>query len=308
MTSPAVSIVLPTFNGMATLPAVLDAIDDQRDCASFEIVAIDSGSTDGTVALLERRAHRVLHERGRFDHGATRNRALAACHGEVLVLMVQDAVPADARWLMELTAPLREDASLSGAYARQVPRADASALTRHFLGQWAASSPEPRVQALAMPREFLQQPPLERYLRCVFDDVCSAMRRDAWERLPLAATRIAEDAQWARDVLLSGGRIAYVPRAVVVHSHERGAWYELGRTYLAHRRLRELFGVATVPTMPHLAHAVWSSIALHWRLTGGEGATARARGIGLALAWPAGPVLGARARARGVVLQAVVAG
>jgi len=39
---PRVSIVLPTRNGAATLPAVLDAIARQRVDFPFEVVAVDS--------------------------------------------------------------------------------------------------------------------------------------------------------------------------------------------------------------------------------------------------------------------------
>ena len=66
---------------------------------------------------------------------------------------------------------------------------------------------------------------------------------------------MAEDIAWARDVLLAGYRLAYVPAATVVHSHDRPAREEFTRTYLLHRRLYELFGLRTIPTLAHLARA-----------------------------------------------------
>jgi glycosyltransferase involved in cell wall biosynthesis len=47
MSSARVSIVIPTKNGEKTLPAVLHAIWQQRFTGGIEVVAVDSGSTDG---------------------------------------------------------------------------------------------------------------------------------------------------------------------------------------------------------------------------------------------------------------------
>ena len=39
-----------------------------------------------------------------FNHGTTRNLAIAETRGDLVVLLVQDAVPADSQWLATLTA------------------------------------------------------------------------------------------------------------------------------------------------------------------------------------------------------------
>ena len=64
---------------------------------------------------------------------------------------------------------------------------------------------------------------------------------------------MAEDLEWARDVLLAGHALVYAPAAVVVHSHERSARHELRRTRLVHARLAELFDLRLVPDVPCLA-------------------------------------------------------
>jgi glycosyltransferase involved in cell wall biosynthesis/GT2 family glycosyltransferase len=297
--APLVSIVIPTLNGAATLPAALDAIAAQRAEFDFEVVAVDSGSTDGTVELLAGRTDRLLRvPPGTFNHGLTRNHGIADSRGELVVLLVQDAVPASERWLAELVAPLREDSAVAGSYARQIPRAGASALTRHYLADWVACGASPRTSALSFD-DFQALEPLERYLRCCFDNVCSCLRRRVWELHPFVPTAIAEDAEWAREVLLAGHRLAYAPAAAVVHSHERPARYELWRTYLVHQRLRRLFGVRTVPTAWHLLRGVGSSLPLHLRCVAadrppaGARVSAVARALALAFAFPIGQYLGA---------------
>lgn len=287
--SPLVSIVVPTRNGDATLPALFDAVARQRVDFDFEIVAVDSASTDGTPALLHARADRVIEIAAcAFDHGATRNLAIEQAHGELIVLTVQDAEPANEDWLRTLTAPLRADDALAGAFARQTPRGNASAITRRHMARWAGASRSPRTLAIDGVDAFEALSPAERLERCTFDNVCSCIRRSVWQEHPFRPTPIAEDLEWARDVLLSGHRLAYVPEAVVIHSHERPVREELARTRALHRRLRQLFDVRTVPTAYSLARAIASTLAAHL-------ACERSiRAAALAVAWPLGQYLGGR--------------
>ena len=44
MPVPGVSFVVPVHNGRRWLPAVLDAIDAQRDGRPFEVIVVDDGS------------------------------------------------------------------------------------------------------------------------------------------------------------------------------------------------------------------------------------------------------------------------
>src|SRR5947208_7784950 len=227
-----VSIVLPTRNGAATLPAVLDAIARQRVGFPFEIVAVDSASTDGTADLLRRRVDRLITiSADAFDHGLTRNLAIEQAGGDLVVLLVQDALPASDSWLAALTAPLIGDDRVAGAYARQLPRPDASALTRHYLSRWVASSDAVRTTEIAGRAELAALHPMAQVELCAFDNVCSCIRRSIWKEHPFHQTSIGEDIEWAKEVLLAGYRLAYVPAAAVIHSHDRPARYELLRTY-----------------------------------------------------------------------------
>ena len=102
--------------------------------------------------------------------------------------------------------------------------------------------------------------PMARLERCTFDNVCSCIRRSVWIEHPFRATPFAEDLEWARDVLLSGYRLAYAPQALVIHFADQSARYEFARTCALHRRLFELFELRTIPTLPRLARAIASSI------------------------------------------------
>jgi rhamnosyltransferase len=292
-----VSILIPTWNGVKALPALLDAIERQSRRPD-EIVAVDSASTDGTPALLERRGVRVhAIAPAAFNHGATRNAGVTLTTGDLVILIVQDAVPVDGGWLDALTRPLDADPMIAGTFARQVPTEHAGALTRWSLAQWAAARPEPRIVGPLTQDEFDALAPMSRLDACAFDNVCSCIRRSVWNEHPFRSTPIAEDLEWAREVLLAGHRLVYAPTAVVIHSHDRPARYEFARTYLLHRRLYELFELRTIPTVRGLARAIATSAALHLRCERAVQGIPRA--LALAFAWPLGQYCGGLSAARG---------
>ena len=290
----SISIVIPTRNGAATLPGVLEAIARQRVDGRVQTIAVDSGSTDGTVSLLREHGVRVVDiPEGTFDHGLTRNLGIGATTGALVVLLVQDAVPATDDWLSNLIAPFRTDAQLAGAFARQEPRPDAGPITRHYLAPYVGASASARTACVFSADAFSALAPPARLDRCTFDNVCSCIRRSIWERHPFRATPIGEDLAWAKEVLLDGYRLAYVPSAAVVHSHERSVSYEFWRTVTLHRELFGLFELRTIPSAAKLARACLSCLRLHASLEW------NARALGLAFVWPAGQYLGGLSAARG---------
>ena len=301
--SPGVSVVVPTRNGMSSLPALVHALDAQDDAEPRELIIVDTGSTDGTREYAERVATRVVAiPPAAFDHGTARNLGVQSARGPLVVLTVQDARPTHVEWLSRLLAPLRADAAVAGAFARQVTRPDASATARLQLSGWVASSEKSRAVRLR-PGEFERMTPAERLDRCAFDNVSAAIRRDVWSRYPFDATPIAEDLRWARTVLLSGHALAYVADAVVEHSHERSAGYEFARTWALHQQLLQLFALRTVPTMTALARSIVGTMRVHHRIARQAGvrpgSNAWRRAVALAVAWPAGQFVGGWTQANG---------
>jgi rhamnosyltransferase len=278
--SPDVSIVIPTRDGRPYLEEALAMIRGQRTRRVVEIVGVDSGSKDGTPELLERHGARVLAVApGAFDHGLTRNAGIAASRGALLVLLTQDAVPADADWLEALLAPFDRPA-VAGVYARQLPRADAPVLVRRNVAEWIAGAETGRTQSLAgRPLEGVGDP-FARYELCCFDHVCGATRRDVWTRFPYRSAVFGEDLEWGKRVIEAGMELVFEPRARVVHSHDRSLGYEYARTYACHHRLHELFGICTAPRLRdallNAARAGVADAAYAWRHEPRPGRRARA--------------------------------
>jgi rhamnosyltransferase len=295
---PRVSIVLLTLDGAATLPALLRALRQQRTDFAFEIIAIDSGSGDETPGILRGSVDRLIQiAPASFNHGLTRNLGCESARGRALVMLVQDAVPATRDWLQALAAPVLEGGLVAGSYGRQLPRAEASRIARRMLARWVASQPQPRRQRLESAAALERLPPGERLRACAFDNVCSCISRAVWREHPFAETSFAEDLAWAKEVLLCGYELVYLPDASVYHSHDRSLCYELQRTISAHRRLHELFELRTVPSLPRLAEAMGATLLDHLGCLLTEPGPRPdpdevGRALGLALVWPLGQYLG----------------
>ena len=294
MSRHAVSVVIPTWNGADTVRPLLERLRRQQIDLPTEIVVVDSGSTDDTVTIANDYADRVLTIPTRdFNHGLTRNLAIRETSGDLIVLIVQDALPASDTLLRELVTPMLNDDRVSGTFARQTPRPGASALTRHYLAQWLASSEEARRVEVDGRATFDALAPMEQLRVCAFDNVCSCIRRTVWETHPFPRTAIAEDLSWGRAVLLAGGCLVYAPKATVVHSHDRPVRQEFARTRTLHRELFALFGLRTIRSPVQLGRAILGSLSLHLRLEGSH-PTRLPRALGLAVAWPCGQYLGGR--------------
>ncbi len=244
---PRIALVIPTLNGGDLFGRVLDMWRAQQDVGPIEITIPDSGSRDGTLDRARSAGARTLSIAPRqFNHGETRNRAVAATKAEFVILSVQDALPLSTTLARELVAPLLADPSLCATYGRQVPRPDCHPVLAARIDAWAGGT-EPVVQELAG-RSWEALAPLERLQLIRYDHVIAAMRRSVWEQIRFEALSFGEDVAWAARVIRGGGRIAFVPAAVVEHSHTRSSWDEARRIYCDHSNLRRLVGLVTVPS------------------------------------------------------------
>ena len=248
-----VSVVIPTFNAGPGFVELLQKLAAQEGDFEREIVVVDSGSTDGTAELAARHGA-VLHSvpKAGFDHGATRDLGISLSSGEYVALTVQDAAPLDERWLAAMVENLHKDGRIAAVYGRHVPRLDAGVMTRALVGNLAVASLERREQKIRNTAQYLSLPPAQKRRIAAFDNVSSCLRRQVWEEFPFGEADFAEDLRWGKKVVEAGYTIVYEPRSVVVHSHERGALYDLRRHYVDQRVLDELFGARLVSNLPRL--------------------------------------------------------
>ena len=216
--APGVSILLVVKNERANLEKILPRIAEQAYAGPVEIVAIDSGSTDGTVELLAEHGARVEEiPPPDFHHGRTRNQAAALARHKILVLLSGDALPADEQWLGALVTPFA-DAAVGAVYGRQIPPDTIEPVRARYL---ASEYPLARVvREIGVGTRI--HPGLFR-----FSNANAAVRRSVWERFRWNETlSLAEDQGLCRDVLMDGMKVVYEPAAAVLHGHGRGLWGE----------------------------------------------------------------------------------
>ncbi len=260
---PEVSVVIPTLNAGPEFAQLLEKIRAQEGDFDCEVLVIDSGSSDGTDELA-RRYGAVVHRirRQEFNHGATRNLGISLARGEYVALTVQDAIPLDERWLAAMVENLERDKRVAGVYGRQIPRPESSALRRVLVNSLATAGLERREQFAGDPERYREMPPRKRRRLAAFDNVSSCLRRSVWEKLPFEKTNFGEDIRWGKSVVEAGYKTVYEPRSAVFHSHERGAAYDLRRSYVDQRILLELFGLELVPNLARLFLAI-PRLSLH---------------------------------------------
>jgi rhamnosyltransferase len=254
---PSASVVIPTKNGERTIKAVLDAIYRQGEP---EVIIVDSGSHDQTLTIARNYPVRIIEIPPReFDHGQTRNNGIKEATGEYVVLITQDAEPADDHWLSTLLRNF-SDPHVAGVYCRQIPRGDADPITKRRLNDWLTGRKDRAENKIEDRSRYERFTPMEKYMFCNFDNVCSCIRKKVWEKIPFEETYFAEDIGWSKQVLEAGHTIVYEPEAAVYHSHNRSAWHEYQRTYVCHRRLYHLFGIQTIPSFRYACRAAVTNI------------------------------------------------
>ena len=226
---PRVSVLLVTKNGERYLAELLQSVRAQQgDFRLAEIIAVDSGSRDRTLAILESHAVRVLRIPAReFGHGKTRNLAATQAQGDYLVFLTQDATPAQADWLGTLLAPLQADPAIAGTYSRYTPRPDCHPMEwRRIVEEELAGRTTSCLNSSDDP-DYANHPALFYF----FSNVSSALRRSVWQRFPFPEVEFAEDQLWAKEVLEAGYQTAYCADSLVYHSHGYRPWPNFRRHF-----------------------------------------------------------------------------
>jgi rhamnosyltransferase len=217
---PDVSIVLLTYNGDAYLDEVLESIFAQKTRFSYEVIAIDSGSSDRTLAILKDHPVTLVeisnHE---FGHGRTRNLGAHYACGQYVVFLTQDATPANEYWLENLVRPVAEYSRIAGAYSRQIPRPDCNPWEARDIGIGAGP-----ISCLKRV-EFQDRIQTESYHAnqskfIAFSNVSSCIRKSVLQVLGFSEhIAMVEDQEWCKRAIEASYTVAYESASVVRHSH-----------------------------------------------------------------------------------------
>jgi len=104
--APQASLVVPTLNASRMLRRLLICLAEQTARARFEIIVVDNGSSDDTVAVAEAHADVVLSISGGNGSTAARNLGLARASTPFLLSTDADCVPCKRDWAAVLLSAL----------------------------------------------------------------------------------------------------------------------------------------------------------------------------------------------------------
>lgn len=248
---PKCSIVIRTLNEARYLGAVLTAVASQDYPAPCrEVVIVDSGSTDGTLAIAEQHGCRIMHiRREDFSFGRSLNAGCDAAQGEILVFISGHCVPTNPQWLWELMLPFRDE-RVAVTYGRQQGGPETKFSEHCLFEKYFPATGDGEHQAPFF---------------C--NNANAAFRRTAWaaKRFDESLTGL-EDMHLSRALWEAGARVIYVPRASVYHYHHE-KWRQVMRRY-------EREAIALQKIMPEI-HVHWHD-ALRYFWAGVFGDSARA--------------------------------
>ena len=204
-TSPYASVVFLTKNGGAVFREALGAVLSQKTGFDFEVVVVDSGSTDGTLEFLKKqpvKLHSIPPES--FNFGETRDLGFSLGQGEILITLSQDAVPEGTNWLQSLCKPFN-DPTVAAVQGKEKPWTDRNIFF------WNKS------RLFYFTREIRRWYKLYQHIGMSF--VNCAVRKAVWETNRLGRVEMSEDKVFQKMLATKGLQVLVANNAVVWHSH-----------------------------------------------------------------------------------------
>ena len=252
-----VSVIIPVKNGLKWLSHSLPIFLSQKIQGDFEIIFLDSGSTDGLYEYLKKCNYNNVSyieiSPATFNHGLTRNIGVSHAKGEYVVFTVQDAKPVDVNWLQHL---------LHGFIDEEIVAVCGQQIVPHNLNNnpvmWFRPVHSPSIRKVKLnPSELSQISPnlLKQYAS--WDNVVSCYFKEQLIKYPFKKTSFSEDLEWAKDALLRGQALVYNTNARVEHYHFGHPDYVYNRYMAEVLSKYRIFGV--MPQRPLLTLKQFSS-------------------------------------------------
>jgi GT2 family glycosyltransferase len=278
--SPFLSIIVPTYNGMRWLPVLMEALNRQsfRD---FEVIVVDDGSVDETVAFLEHNypVVRVVINRQNQGFVASCNTGADIARGKVIVFLNNDTEP-DERWAEALTLAICANPD-AGIFASKLLLFDARD-TLHSTGDQIGLDGVPRNRGVWQKDAGQFDQALDVFGGC---GGAVAYRRELWSALGGFDEQFwmyIEDADFAFRAQLLGWEAKFVPDARVYHHLSATGGGTLASYYVGRNTIwmiaKNMPRTLLWRNMPRILAAQISTAVDALRNWRGEAARARLRG------------------------------
>ena len=239
-----IEVIIPTYNAARYWKALSAGIRAQT-LKPDRIIVIDSASKDGTAAMARNDGFEVLEITPQeFNHGGTRQMgADFAADAGILIYLTQDAAPYGVDAFSNLVKAF-DNPEIGAAYGRQLPRENASPIEAHARHFGYAEMPVVRSWESRHTMGFKS---------IFFSNAFGAYRREAL----MSVGGFSSDVIFGEDTLVvarmhrAGWKTAYVPDALVRHSHdytiaeEFRRYFDIGVLHSRENWLNQQFGSAS---------------------------------------------------------------
>ncbi len=230
------SIVVRAYNEEEHIGRLLTGIM-QQTLKDFEIILVDSGSTDGTMKIASQYPVRVINISPKeFTFGRALNRGIEAAQGEFIVITSAHCYPMYPDWLEQLLSPFR-DSDVAVSYGKQ--RGDDS--NHYSEHQWF--------------RQYFPEVSIPRQGHPYCHNANAAIRRALWEKHSYNENLTGlEDLAWGSWAMEQGYGIAYQAEAEIIHPHDE----RFGQVYNRYRRE----AIAMKQILPQSTFTLWNFFRL----------------------------------------------
>ncbi len=177
---PSCSVVIRCYNEAKHIGKLLDGIM-QQTLDAVEIIVVDSGSTDNTLAIAAQYPTKIVHiPKEDFSFGRSLNMGCEAATSDIIAIASAHVYPVYQDWLAQLIAPFK-DPRIALSYGKQ-RGADVTQYAEH------------RVFARWFPDESDK-----RQVHPFCNNANSAIRRELWTEQPYDEDITGlEDLDWAK--------------------------------------------------------------------------------------------------------------
>jgi len=210
---PRVTVIMRSKNSDWVIAQALAALYSQT-YKDFELLVVDSGSTDRTLEIVKQYPCRLIQiEAKAYYPGSVLNMAIEQTEADIIIFQNSDGVPLSPHTLQRLVSVF-DDAAIDAALTRQIPRPEAfDWVRRDYRLSFPDVAQTPDWIRLSLPM--------------------AAMRKSAWEKHHFYEDAWAsEDTEWGEWAVQNGMKIKYVPDAIIMHSHNYTLKQIYGRKFV----------------------------------------------------------------------------
>ncbi|SHN12470.1 glycosyltransferase [Roseibium suaedae] len=241
------SIVIRTYNEGQHIAKLLQGLSHQ-DYPNFEVILVDSGSTDGTVEIAQSQGIPVKHvpiSKAEFSFGRSLNIGCRAAEGEYLVFVSGHVYPFSTDWLSRLLAPFDNEKVVLSYGCQRGNEITKYSEHRIFLKWFPGKSANPQANYFC-------------------NNANCAVRRSEWLNLPYDEELTGlEDLDWAKKAQKNGGQIAYVADSIIIHVHDEtwaGVRNRYRREAIAMSKIEDSYHVHFLDFLKLLTLSVYTDV------------------------------------------------